>query len=70
MEWPFQSESLRRERLKLSSGRRVAVPVVTLEFPEWRGRPLTDSYGGKPVVRFKGKPLFAELAILGALRGM
>ena len=70
MEWPFQSESLRRERLELASGRRVAVPVVALTFLEWRGRPLTDSYGGKPVVQFKGKPLFAELAILGVLRSV
>lgn len=35
-----------------------------LEFKKWNGKPLSDTYGGKAVINYRGKPLFAELAIV------
>lgn len=33
-------------------------------FEKWTGNPITDTYGGKAVLAFKDKPLFAELVAL------
>src|SRR3989344_756240 len=42
----------------------VAVPKYFLEFKEWSGTPIVDTYGNKVVLDFDGEPLFAELAVL------
>ena len=34
----------------------------------WQGEPIADTFGGKAVLNFFDEPMFAELAILGALR--
>lgn len=33
-------------------------------FKRWTGNPITDTYGGKAVLAFKDKPLYAELVAL------
>jgi hypothetical protein len=33
-------------------------------FEKWSGNPITDIYGGKAVLNFKDKPLYAELVAL------
>lgn len=53
--------------LELPSGKKVSVPTHFLQFSEWCGTPVTDSYGGKPVLNIDGEPLFAELAVLRLL---
>src|ERR1700682_60404 len=55
------------EHLVLPSGIAVAVPKATPQFLAWGGQPPGDTYGGKQILDFKGRPAFAELAILWAL---
>jgi hypothetical protein len=52
------------EEFWISESRSVAVPKTTPKFQPWRGSPLNNTYGGKVVLEFGGKPLFAELVIL------
>jgi len=56
------------ESYTLRSGRVVGVPKATPMFPTWKGAPVTDTYNGKAVLDAGGRPSFAELAILWALR--
>jgi protein-S-isoprenylcysteine O-methyltransferase Ste14 len=53
--------------LTLPSGKSVAIPRCSYLFSEWRGAPILDTYGGKALLNSDGKPVFAELAILGVL---
>ncbi|MEJ6980532.1 VRR-NUC domain-containing protein [Pedobacter sp. P351] len=39
-------------------------PVKHHSFIKWSGLPLRNTYGGKPVIDYKGQPLFAELVAL------
>jgi hypothetical protein len=34
------------------------------KLPIWKGKPISDSYGNKPVLEFNGVPVFAELYAL------
>lgn len=34
------------------------------KLPTWTGKPINDTYGNKPVLIYKGEPLFAELYAL------
>ncbi len=52
------------ENMTFPSGAITQVPKVIIEFDQWAGKKIADTYGGKPIVNFKGKPTFAELAIL------
>jgi hypothetical protein len=76
---PFQEErhviepkSLLRptttEHFVLRSGDVVDIAKATPRFFPWRGEPPPSTYGGKAVVDHEGRPSFAELAILWALR--
>jgi hypothetical protein len=56
------------EVIELPSGRALAVPKCTPRFQRWEGPPVLDTYNGKQVLDVDGKPAFAELAILMALR--
>lgn len=46
-----------------SVGATVQVPKYLLAFSEWRGAPIANSYR-KPVIDYRGEPLYAELVIL------
>ncbi len=52
------------EPFKLDDGRVVEVPKATPSFAAWTGSPPGESYGGKAILDFNGRPAFAELAIL------
>ena len=66
------------ESFSLPSGRVVNVPKFLMRFREWarknekgtplnlEGRPI-DTYHRKPVLDYRGEPVFAELAILRLL---
>jgi hypothetical protein len=54
--------------LSLPSGDSVCVPRCRGTFSPWQGKPIRDTYGGKAVLEFDRKPVFAELAILGTLQ--
>lgn len=55
------------EKIALPSGEIAHVPKCVRLFRRWRGRNVKDSYGGKAILAFDGKPLFAELVVLGIL---
>ena len=51
----------------LPSGNTVNLPVYHPTFPSWSGKLPSFDFGKKPVVNYKGKGVFTELAILGLL---
>jgi hypothetical protein len=56
------------EQVKLQSGRVVQVAKCLVHFRLWTGKPIRNTYGGKTVLAFGGKPVFAEIAILRSLQ--
>jgi len=56
------------EVILLPSGNKMEVPKATPTFDGWAGKPVEDTYRGKPVLDFAGEPVFAELAILRAFQ--
>ncbi len=59
------------ERIVLPrSGRVIDVPKATPAFASWRGVPIPNTYGRKPVLDVDGEPCFAEIATLRALEGV
>lgn len=46
----------------------VHVPKVELSLRRWEGAPLTHTFGGKPLIDFGGRPVFAELCVYELLR--
>lgn len=57
-------EGLEPDREELIPGLEVTVPSINLVFKRWRGKPIRDDFGGKPVVDYEGRPMFAEIAIV------
>jgi hypothetical protein len=55
------------EHVLLPSGREVTLPKTTPRFPKWTGEFPWSTYGGKPILDFRGEPLYAEFVILGLL---
>jgi hypothetical protein len=64
MKYPSMLVPTTMENLELPSGIITPVPKVFIAFNPWTGEKITDTYGGKPILNFKGRPAFAELAIL------
>jgi hypothetical protein len=58
---PYKVES---ELFSLSSGVKVSIQKYFLNFEEWKGEPIPNTYNGKAVINWNGEPLFAELAVL------
>src|SRR3989344_1915267 len=58
---PYLAES---EIFSLPSGANVPIPKYFLEFKEWKGAPIPNTYNGKAVIDWHGEPVFAELAVL------
>ena len=52
----------------LLAGQPVAVPKVELALREWQGPPIADTFGGKKLIDFAGRPLFAELCVYELFR--
>jgi hypothetical protein len=46
------------------NGKPVEIPKVILTFKEWKGTPIANTFGGKPLIDFDGVPIFAELVIM------
>ena len=42
----------------------VEIPKVVITFKLWKGIPIANTFGGKPLIDFDGTPMFAELAIM------
>src|SRR3990167_8681219 len=58
---PYKVDS---EIFSLSSGTQIPIQKYCLEFKEWKGVPISNTYNGKAVIDWNGEPLFAELAVL------
>lgn len=46
----------------------LLIPKVELHLRKWQGAPIMDNFGGKPLVDFAGRPVFAELAVYELFR--
>jgi hypothetical protein len=55
--------------LALPGGSTVAVPVIRHTFARWSGAPVVFDWGNKPIVEDDGEGVFAEIAIMRAMRG-
>jgi hypothetical protein len=64
MQYPILLSPTEVESIALSTGSLIRIPKATPRFHRWTGAPPGDTYGGKVVLDFDGKPVFAELAIL------
>lgn len=64
MNYPRSLVPSASEPFKLDDGRVVEVPKPNPEFSVWPGSPPGDTFGGKAILDFNGRPAFAELAIL------
>lgn len=57
-----------KQPIKVSSCRMVEILTLTIQFPAWKGKALSENtkktYSIKPLVEVSGEPLFGELAIL------
>jgi hypothetical protein len=56
------------QEIELPSGTCSRVPKCSPAFRPWCGPEIQDTYNGKQLLDVGGKPAFAELAILWALR--
>lgn len=56
------------EKIKLATGQIIHMPKCITTFRSWRGKAVKYTYGGKAVLDFRGKPLFAELVVLAMLK--
>lgn len=56
------------EIFSLSSGEHILIQKYFVNFIEWKGKPLINSYGNKMVIDYNGEPLFAELVVLNLFK--
>ena len=64
MNWSENLSPGSSEPVELPNGHSVVVPKTNPTFQRWLGPPPSDTFGGKTLVDFDGRPAFAELAIL------
>lgn len=64
MQYPILLSPTDVEPISLSTGDLIRIPKATPRFQLWAGAPPGDTYGGKLLLDYEGKPVFAELAIL------
>jgi hypothetical protein len=64
MKYPLALRATATETIRLLDGGHLELPKATPCFKPWTGPPIADDYGGKQVLDFQGRPLFAELVIL------
>jgi hypothetical protein len=64
MTYPSFLEPNNEEEIKLLSGEKIIVPKKSIVLRSWSGEKLKNTFGGKPLVNFNGKPMFLEMCIL------
>lgn len=57
-------KGLEPDHEELIPGLEVAVPGINLVFKCWNGKPIRDDFGGRQIVDYEGRPVFAEIAIV------
>jgi hypothetical protein len=60
--YPNLFQSLEKEIFRLN-GVKVNIPKCLVRLEEWKGKPVKNTFGGKPIVKMDQRPMFAELAI-------
>ncbi|MEK7479658.1 MAG: hypothetical protein AAB665_00050 [Patescibacteria group bacterium] len=60
----IQPHKVGDELFLLPSGDQVSIQKYFLEFKNWQGAPILNTYNGKAVIDWEGEPVFAELAVL------
>ena len=60
MEYPPNLQPTASEKLKLAPDHLVHVPEARPIFDSWSGPAVPEDYGGKPILDFRGEPMFAE----------
>ena len=58
---PYKTEN---ETFSLSSGEQISIQKYFLNFNQWKGKSIPNTYNGKAVIDWNGEPVFAELAVL------
>lgn len=66
MQYPNELTSDHLETLNVDD-QAVDIRGVNLAFKPWTGPKLQSTFGGKPIVEYRGKPMFAELAIVNKI---
>jgi hypothetical protein len=56
--YPNHTEAL------VTSNKIIPIPALHLKFDHWAGEKIQNTFGGKPIINYEGKPMFAELAIM------
>jgi hypothetical protein len=69
MKYPKLLEPTTTHLFQLASGP-LKVPKVTPLFTFWSGPQPADTFGGKQVLDFAGRPAFAELVVLWSLQSL
>lgn len=69
MKYPTLLTPTTTQLIRLSSDE-VVVPKTTPVFVAWAGQEPNDTYNGKQVLDFGGRPAFAELAVLWSLNAL
>ena len=64
MIYPPELEPVETEKILLPSGLTVSIPKAAPTFQRWRGKPMANTFGGKPCLEWAGCATFAEVAIL------
>ena len=67
MKLPTLLQPTTTEEMILPSGRIVSFPKSTPLFNIWQGEPIEDTYNGKAILDYEGRPAFAELVILWSM---
>ncbi|MCB2380375.1 hypothetical protein LGH70_22475 [Hymenobacter sp. BT635] len=67
MIYPSLLRPTSQESFALPSGP-LAIPKAELTLRRWAGAPITNTFGGKALIDFAGRPLFAELCVYELLR--
>ena len=64
MHWPSELQPTDFEQIAFSDDQVVQVQKAKPLFTLWPGKSVADTYNGKPILDFQGRPGFAELVIL------
>src|SRR5690348_6030742 len=65
---PFLAQTTPPKAFMGKRGSDIPVRRCEFRFRRWRGKPIVDDFGGKEVLEFQGRPMFAELIVLRLLR--
>jgi hypothetical protein len=65
---PQQLQPTGAVQVRLPSGQDINLPLCQLSFKSWLGPPPSFTFGRKPILNYKDKPVFAELLNLNLLK--